>query len=87
VKDCICSSELEVKGRPVISGALPGGFEEMARGYNWIIYTVFESEVARRIHEEHPAHMELQEEFLAIWAAMPPSPLWSSTCDCPRSSG
>lgn len=48
-------------------GNLPGGFEEMARGFNWILYTVFESEEARRIYEEHPAHMDLQEECLAIW--------------------
>jgi hypothetical protein len=43
------------------------GFEEMARGYNYILYTVFESEEARRIYEEHPAHMDLQEECLALW--------------------
>jgi hypothetical protein len=48
-------------------GNSAGGFEEMARGYNYILYTVFESEEARRIYEEHPAHMALQEECLALW--------------------
>jgi hypothetical protein len=43
------------------------GFEEMARGYNFILYTVFESEAARQDYEDHPAHMDLQEECLAIW--------------------
>jgi hypothetical protein len=44
-----------------------GSFEEMARGFNYILYTVFESEDARRVYEEHPAHMDLQEECLAVW--------------------
>jgi hypothetical protein len=44
-----------------------GSFEEMARGYNYILYTVFESEDARRVYEEHPIHMDLQEECLAVW--------------------
>jgi Stress responsive A/B Barrel Domain len=48
-------------------GAGAGGFEELARGYNYIIYTVFESEAARQIYEEHPAHMDLRDECLAIW--------------------
>ena len=48
-------------------GNLAGGFEEMARGYNYILYTVFESEAARQVYEEHPAHMDLQDECLAIW--------------------
>jgi Stress responsive A/B Barrel Domain len=48
-------------------GNSAGGFAEMARGYNYILYTVFESEEARRIYEEHPAHMDLQEECLALW--------------------
>lgn len=43
------------------------GFEEMARGYNYILYTVFESEEARDGYEVHPAHMALQQECLAIW--------------------
>ena len=43
------------------------GFERMARGYNYILYTVFESEDARRGYEEHPAHMELRDECLAVW--------------------
>ncbi len=42
-------------------------FEEMARGFNYILYTVFESEAARQVYEEHPAHMDLQEECLAVW--------------------
>lgn len=42
-------------------------FEEMARGYNYILYTVFESEEARKGYEEHPAHMALREECLAVW--------------------
>ena len=42
-------------------------FEEMARGYNYILYTVFESEEARAGYEEHPAHMELRDECLAVW--------------------
>ena len=48
-------------------GNLAGGFKEMARGYNYILYTVFESEVARKVYEEHPAHMDLSDECLAIW--------------------
>jgi hypothetical protein len=47
-------------------GAL-ADFEEMARGYNWIIYMVFESEAARAGYEENPAHMALQDECLALW--------------------
>jgi hypothetical protein len=43
------------------------GFEEMARGYNYILYTVFESEEARKGYEEHPAHMDLRDECLAVW--------------------
>ncbi len=42
-------------------------FEEMARGYNYILYTVFESEDARKGYEEHPAHMDLRDECLAVW--------------------
>ncbi|HEX4126080.1 MAG TPA: Dabb family protein [Acidimicrobiales bacterium] len=42
-------------------------FEEMAGGFNYILYTVFESEAARQVYEEHPAHMDLQEECLAVW--------------------
>jgi hypothetical protein len=42
-------------------------FEEMARGYNYILYTVFESEDARKDYEEHPAHMDLRDECLAVW--------------------
>jgi hypothetical protein len=45
-------------------------FEEMARGYNCILYTVtrvFESEEARKGYEEHPAHMDLRDECLAVW--------------------
>lgn len=48
-------------------GNLAGGFEEMARGYNFILYTVFESEMARQNYEEHPAHMDLRDECLALW--------------------
>jgi Stress responsive A/B Barrel Domain len=48
-------------------GVSAGGFAEMAQGYNYILYTVFESEDARRVYEEHPAHMDLREECLAIW--------------------
>lgn len=48
-------------------GALAGGFREMARGYNYILYTVFESEEARQVYEEHPAHMDLRDECLAVW--------------------
>lgn len=48
-------------------GNMAGGFEEMARGYNYILYTVFESEAARQVYEEHPAHMDLKDECLAIW--------------------
>jgi hypothetical protein len=48
-------------------GNLAGGFQEMARGYNYILYTVFENEAARQIYEEHPAHMNLRDECLAIW--------------------
>lgn len=44
-----------------------GDFREMARGYNWIIYTVFESEAARADYEEHPAHLALKDECLALW--------------------
>jgi stress responsive alpha/beta barrel protein len=43
------------------------GFEEMARGYNYILYTVFESQEARDGYEDHPAHMDLREECLAVW--------------------
>jgi Stress responsive A/B Barrel Domain len=43
------------------------GFEEMARGYNYILYTVFESQEARDGYEEHPAHMDLRDECLAVW--------------------
>jgi hypothetical protein len=43
------------------------GFEEMARGYNYILYTVFESEGARDGDEEHPAHMDPRDECLAVW--------------------
>lgn len=42
-------------------------FEEMARGYNYILYTVWESEAARAGYEEHPAHMDLRDECLAVW--------------------
>ncbi len=42
-------------------------FEEMARGYNYILYTVFESEEARDGYEEHPAHMALVDECRALW--------------------
>lgn len=48
-------------------GNMAGGFEEMARGYNYILYTVFETEAARQVYEEHPAHMDLRDECLAIW--------------------
>jgi hypothetical protein len=44
-----------------------GSFEEMARGFNYILFTVFESEEARRVYEEHPAHMDLRDECLAVW--------------------
>jgi hypothetical protein len=47
-------------------GAL-ADFEEMARGHNWILYMVFESEAARAGYEEDPAHMALQDECLALW--------------------
>lgn len=43
------------------------GFKEMARGYNYILYTVFESEEARDNYEDHPAHMALRDECLALW--------------------
>jgi hypothetical protein len=43
------------------------GFEEMARGYNYILYMVFESERARDEYEDHPAHMALKDECLALW--------------------
>ena len=43
------------------------GFEEMARGYNYILYMVFESEKARDDYEDHPAHMALKDECLALW--------------------
>jgi Stress responsive A/B Barrel Domain len=43
------------------------GFEEMARGYNYILYMVFESEMARDEYEDHPAHMALKDECLALW--------------------
>ena len=43
------------------------GFEEMARGYNYILYMVFESEEARDTYEDHPAHMALKDECLALW--------------------
>jgi heme-degrading monooxygenase HmoA len=42
-------------------------FEEMARGYNYILYTVWESEEARKGYEEHPAHMDLRDECLEVW--------------------
>jgi hypothetical protein len=42
-------------------------FETMARGYNYVLYSVFESQQARDGYEEHPAHMDLQEECLAVW--------------------
>jgi hypothetical protein len=42
-------------------------FEEMARGYNWILYMVFESEAARAGYEENPVHMDLQDQCLALW--------------------
>jgi hypothetical protein len=48
-------------------GNLASGFEEMARGYNYILYTLFESEAARQVYEEHPAHMDLKDECLALW--------------------
>ncbi len=48
-------------------GASAGGFAEMARGYNYILYTVFESEEARQVYEEHPSHMDMRDECLAIW--------------------
>ena len=44
-----------------------GSFEEMGRRFNYILCTVFESEDARRVYGEHPAHMDLQEERLAVW--------------------
>jgi hypothetical protein len=43
------------------------GYELMARGYNFILYTVFESEGARAGYEEHPARLALKDECLAIW--------------------
>jgi hypothetical protein len=43
------------------------GFEEMARGYNYILYLVFESEKARDNYDVHPAHMALNDECLALW--------------------
>jgi len=43
------------------------GFEEMARGYNYILYMVFESEIARDEYEDHPAHVALKDECLALW--------------------
>jgi Stress responsive A/B Barrel Domain len=43
------------------------GFEEMARGYNYILYVVFENEEARDRYEDHPAHMALRDECLALW--------------------
>ncbi len=43
------------------------GFEEMARGYNYILYTVFENEHARKVYEEHPAHMDLRDECRRFW--------------------
>lgn len=43
------------------------GFEEMARGYNWILHMVFDSELARAGYEEHPAHLALRDECLALW--------------------
>ena len=42
-------------------------FEQMAWGYNYILYTVFESEDARKGYEVHPAHMDLRDECLAVW--------------------
>jgi Stress responsive A/B Barrel Domain len=48
------------------SGSL-GIFEERARGFNYILYTVFESEEALKVYEQHPAHMDPQEECLAVW--------------------
>ena len=48
-------------------GNLAGGFEEMARGYNYILHTVFENEAARQAYEERPSHMDLRDECLAIW--------------------
>ncbi|HEY1988100.1 MAG TPA: Dabb family protein [Acidimicrobiales bacterium] len=48
-------------------GNMAGSFEEMARGYNYILYTVFESEAARQVYEEHPAHMDVKDECLATW--------------------
>ena len=47
-------------------GNLPD-WKQMARGYNYLLYTVWESEAARQYYEEHPAHMALQEECLAVW--------------------
>ena len=47
--------------------ATSAGFEEMARGYNYILYMVFESEWARDNYEDHPAHMALKDECLALW--------------------
>lgn len=44
-----------------------GDWKQMARGYNYLLYTVWESEAARQNYEEHPAHMALQEECLAVW--------------------
>jgi hypothetical protein len=43
------------------------GFEEMARGYNHILFMIFESEQARDKYEDHPAHMALKDECLALW--------------------
>lgn len=42
-------------------------WKAMARGYNYLLYTVWESEAARQNYEEYPAHMALQEECLAVW--------------------
>lgn len=35
--------------------------------YDYILYTVFENEDARKGCEEHPAHMDLRDECLAVW--------------------
>jgi hypothetical protein len=42
-------------------------FEEMARGYSYILYTVFESEEVCRSYEEHPAHTNRCDECFAVW--------------------
>ena len=42
-------------------------FRDMARGYNWIIYTIWDSEASRAGYEEHPAHLALRDECLALW--------------------